>query len=73
MSMKLTTNEIAQRVNKTRARITQLIHENLIVAEKYGRDWVIDEDQIPVIKNLPDKRGKYPRQKSDNPQRRKAA
>lgn len=62
--MKLTTKEIAQRVNKTPTRITQLIYDKLIAAEKIGRDWIIDEDQIPIINNLPDNRGKYPRRKS---------
>ena len=61
--MKLTTKEIAFRVNKTPARITQLIYDNLIQAEKIGRDWLIDEDQIAVINNLPDNRGKYIRKK----------
>ena len=59
--MKYTTNEIAEKVGLTRQRITQLIHDGLIDAEKRGRDWLIDENQIPVIENLPDNRGKYPR------------
>lgn len=59
--MKLTTKEIAQRVKKTPTRITQLIYENVIEAEKIGRDWLIDENQICVIANLPDGRGKYTR------------
>jgi len=57
--MKLTTNQIAERVNLTRARIAQLIRYNVIVGEKVGRDWIIDEDQIPIIENLPDNRGKF--------------
>lgn len=57
--MKLTTNQIAERVNLTRARITQLIRDNIIAGEKVGRDWMIDEDQIPIIENLPDNRGKF--------------
>lgn len=61
--MKFTTNEIAEKVGLTRQRITQLIHDGLIIAEKRGRDWLIDESQIHTIENLPDKRGKYPRQK----------
>jgi excisionase family DNA binding protein len=59
--MKYTTKEIAAKVGRTRQRITQLIHDGLIEAEKMGRDWVIDENQIQVINSLPDKRGKYPR------------
>jgi excisionase family DNA binding protein len=61
--MKFTTNEIAEKVGLTRQRITQLIHDGLISAEKRGRDWLIDENQLSIIENLPDKRGKYPRQK----------
>lgn len=57
--MKLTTTQIAERVNLTRARITQLIRDNVIKGEKFGRDWIVDEDQIPIIKNLPDNRGKF--------------
>jgi excisionase family DNA binding protein len=57
--MKLTTTQIAERVNLTRARITQLIRDKIITGEKFGRDWIIDEDQIPIIKNLPDNRGKF--------------
>lgn len=57
--MKLTTNQIAERVNLTRARITQLIRDEIIVGEKIGRDWMIDDDQIPIIHSLPDNRGKF--------------
>lgn len=57
--MKLTTNQIAARVNLTRARIAQLIRDDIIAGEKVGRDWIIDEDQIPIIENLPDNRGKF--------------
>ena len=62
--MKLTTNDVAKRVNLTRQRIIQLINRGLIEAEKFGRDWVIDESQIAVIRRLPDNRGKYERKKS---------
>jgi excisionase family DNA binding protein len=62
--MKLSTTQIAERVNLTRARITQLIRDQVIKGEKIGRDWIIDEDQIPIIKNLPDNRGKFRWKKS---------
>jgi excisionase family DNA binding protein len=62
-SMKYTTNEVAARVGLTRQRVAQLIQEGRINAERYGRVWVIDEDQISVIENLPENRGKYPRNK----------
>lgn len=57
--MKLSTTQVAERVNLSRARIAQLIRDKIIIAEKIGRDWIIDEDQIPVIENLPDNRGKF--------------
>ena len=59
--MKYTTKEVAEKVGLTRQRITQLIQDGRITAEKLGRDWVIDENQITVINSLPDNRGKYPR------------
>ncbi|MCU0238284.1 MAG: helix-turn-helix domain-containing protein [Pyrinomonadaceae bacterium] len=61
--MLLTTVELAQKVKLSRPRISQLISNQIIKAEKIGRDWVIDESQIRVIKNLPDGRGKYNRNK----------
>lgn len=70
--MKLTTVQVAERVNKTRERITQMIHQGLITAEKIGRDWQIGEDQIKVIENLPDKRGKHSN-KGGRPRKEKAA
>jgi hypothetical protein len=57
--MLLTTTDIAKMVGKTRWRILQLIQKNMINAQKIGRDWMIDESQIEVIKNLPDNRGKF--------------
>jgi excisionase family DNA binding protein len=67
----LTTNEIAEKVNLTRTRITQLIRDRVIMAEKRGRDWMVDESQIEIIKNLPENRGKYPR--SEKSRNRKVA
>jgi excisionase family DNA binding protein len=67
----LTTNEIAEKVNLTRTRITQLIRDRVIMAEKRGRDWMVDESQIEIIKNLPENRGKY--QRSEKSRNRKIA
>lgn len=61
--MELTTNEIAQQVGLTRARIAQLIREQIITGEKRGRDWLIDESQVEVIRRLPENRGTYKRLK----------
>ncbi|HEY8559545.1 MAG TPA: helix-turn-helix domain-containing protein [Pyrinomonadaceae bacterium] len=62
--MKYTTKEVAEKVGLTRQRITQMIQDGRIAAEKLGRDWVIDENQIIVINSLPDNRGKYPRRQN---------
>lgn len=56
--MQLTTNEIAKKVNRTRQRIHQYIQDGLIAAEKIGRDWLVEDTQIEVIRNLPDGRKK---------------
>ena len=59
----LTTNELADEVKLTRSRITQYIREGVIQAIKKGRDWLIEESQIEIIKNRPENRGKWNREK----------
>jgi len=46
----LTTQQVANRLNRTRPRIIQLIHEGKIKAKKFGREWVIQEKDIKKIK-----------------------
>ena len=59
--MLLTTKELADRVNLTPGRINQMIWSGEIEAEKRGRDYLIDDKYIEIIKNRPEKRGKYTR------------
>lgn len=59
--MLLTTKELADQVGLTTGRINQMIWTGEIIAEKRGRDYLIDEKYIEIIKNRPEKRGKYER------------
>jgi hypothetical protein len=54
----LTTAAFAERVGLTAKRVHQLITGGVIVAEKLGRDWVIDEKYVEIIKNRPENRGR---------------
>jgi hypothetical protein len=60
MSKKITTIEFAEKVDLTAPRIRQLILLGIIEAEKFGRDYMIDEKYIEVIKNRPERRGRKP-------------
>lgn len=55
---KITTIELAERVNLTYGRINQLIQSGDIIAEKVGRDYLIDEKYVTTILNRPEKRGR---------------
>lgn len=54
----LTTMEMGKAVGLTYGRILQLIKDGDIEAKKIGRDWVIDEKYIEIIKNRPERRGR---------------
>ena len=60
MSKKITTIKFAEKVDLTAPRIRQLILLGIIEAEKFGRDYMIDEKYIEVIKNRPERRGRKP-------------
>lgn len=60
MSKKITTAEFAEKVDLTAPRIRQLILHGIIEAEKFGRDYMIDEQFIDDIKNRPERRGRKP-------------
>ncbi len=53
----LTTGALAQRVGLTTKRINQLITNGDIKAEKLGRDWVIAEEYVEILKSRPENRG----------------
>lgn len=59
--MLLTTKELADKVRLTPGRITQMIWSGEIEAEKRGRDYLIDDKYVALIKSRPEKRGKYAR------------
>ena len=46
---KLTTKEAAQRLGITPTRIQQLILDNKLPAEKFGRDWMIEEEALAGV------------------------
>jgi excisionase family DNA binding protein len=54
-----TTKDAAQRLGvKTTGAVRQFILEGRLKAEKRGRDWWIEEEEIERFKNLPRKIGK---------------
>lgn len=46
----ITTAEAAKNLNISRPRIYQLINEGKLVAEKYGRDFLIRESDLRNVK-----------------------
>lgn len=60
----MSTNEVAERVGKTRVRINQYIQEGLLPAQKVGRDYVIKESDVEKIENLPETRGRKKKKSS---------
>ena len=59
--MKLTTKQFANNVGLTDKRVIQLINSGLISAEKFGRDYSIDESFVLIIKSRPERRGRKPK------------
>jgi excisionase family DNA binding protein len=59
----LTTGALAQRVGLTTKRINQLITNGDIKAEKLGRDWVIAEEYVEILKSRPENRGRAAKNK----------
>lgn len=64
MSQKITTVKFAEEVNVTPTRVRQMILEGTLPAEKLGRDWLIEDKFIRVIKNRPETRGRKPLKKA---------
>jgi excisionase family DNA binding protein len=44
--MLLTTQQVADKLNLSRVRITQLIHEQVIPATKYGGAYLVEEKDL---------------------------
>lgn len=49
----LTTNEAAARLKVTVQRVHQLIKENLLPAQKMGRDYIINETDLKLVEDRP--------------------
>lgn len=50
MGKNLTTTEVAERLGRSKVRIVQLIREGRIPAEKFGRDYLIKEENLENFK-----------------------
>ena len=55
------TKEVAERVGKGRRAVLHLITVGHLPAVKMGRDWFVDERNLPLIANI--KPGPKPRKK----------
>ncbi|HEX8397674.1 MAG TPA: helix-turn-helix domain-containing protein [Pyrinomonadaceae bacterium] len=51
MGKKLTTKEVAQALGISDARVRQLVLSGRLPAEKFGRDLMIDEKDLELIKD----------------------
>lgn len=64
--MILTTQQAAERLHLTRRRILAFIEEGRLPAQKYGRDWLIDEADLANLERKPQGWAKgRPRRKDD--------
>jgi excisionase family DNA binding protein len=54
----LTTNEASARLGVTRRRVLALITAGRLPAQKHGRDWQIDENDLAVFAAKPRMPGK---------------
>ncbi len=46
----LTTSEVAEKLGVTRWRVSQLIKDGRLKAEKYGQIYLIKEEDIEIVK-----------------------
>lgn len=60
----LSTSEVADRLGVTIGRVQQLIWDGLLPAQKVGRDYVINEDDLKLVKDRP-KVGRPPKSKAE--------
>lgn len=54
----LTTAQTAAALQVSRRRVLELIRLGTLTAEKFGRDWQVDEASIEAYKNSPRKAGR---------------
>lgn len=62
----LTTQQAAKRLKLSQPRIYQLISEGHLPARKFGRDYLIREDDLRLVENRP-KVGRPPKAKAGAP------
>lgn len=60
----LSTSEAADKLGVTIGRVQQLIWDGLLPAQKVGRDYVINEDDLKLVENRP-KVGRPPKTKDE--------
>jgi excisionase family DNA binding protein len=60
----LSTSEAANKLGVTVGRVQQLIWDGLLPAQKVGRDYVINEDDLKLVENRP-KVGRPPKAKAE--------
>lgn len=58
--MKRTTKEAAEIIERTPGRIRQMILSGQLKAEKHGRDWLIEDEDLEAVKDLPRGRPRKP-------------
>jgi excisionase family DNA binding protein len=51
--MRLTTAQAAERLGVTTRRVQQLIKSGRLPAEKFGRDFAIEESDLEAVKDRP--------------------
>ncbi len=56
----LTTAEAAADLQVSRRRVLELIKLGTLHAEKFGRDWQVDQASVEAYKNSPRKAGRKP-------------
>jgi excisionase family DNA binding protein len=49
----LTTSEVADKLGVTVQRVHQLINEGRLPAQKVGRDYIINDDDLKLVENRP--------------------
>jgi excisionase family DNA binding protein len=62
----LTTEEVAKRMKVTREHVSDLLRSGKLVGTKYGRDWLINSNDIPDESERP-KRGRPTKKSSTTP------
>lgn len=60
----LTTSEVAKKLGVTRWRVSQLIKDGRLKAEKYGQIYLIKEEDIEIVK---ERKVGRPAKKLENP------